>query len=112
MMEQPSEVCSLGGPASPHASSVTQFCSPLHLCTVTDGAAGTSAHPCGRTLEVQTMFRHVLLVLSDAVEDMVVRRSLANSRDGPFAVEWVGGCGDAIKRLGRQGGVAIGVVVV
>ena len=58
------------------------------------------------------MSRNVLLVLSDAAEAKAVRRSLANSRDGPFTVEWVSGCGDAIKRLGSQGGEAIAAVVV
>ena len=58
------------------------------------------------------MSRNVLLVLSDAAEAKVVRRSLANSRDGPFAVKWVSGCGDAIKRLGSQEGEEIAAVVV
>jgi diguanylate cyclase (GGDEF)-like protein/PAS domain S-box-containing protein len=58
------------------------------------------------------MFRNVLLVLSDAAEAKAVRRSLANSRDGPFKVEWVRRCCDAIKRLDSQGGEEIAAVVV
>jgi len=59
-----------------------------------------------------SMFRNVLLVLSDAAEARAVRRSLVNSRDGPFKVEWVRGCGDAVKRLGSEGGEQIAALVV
>jgi diguanylate cyclase (GGDEF)-like protein/PAS domain S-box-containing protein len=58
------------------------------------------------------MSRNILLILADAAEARAVRRSLADSRDGPFAVEWVNGCGDAIKRLGDQQGEEIAAVVV
>ena len=58
------------------------------------------------------MSRNVLLVLADATEAKAVRGSLGNSRDGPFKVEWVNGCGDAIKRLGNQGGEQIAAIVV
>jgi diguanylate cyclase (GGDEF)-like protein/PAS domain S-box-containing protein len=58
------------------------------------------------------MFRNVLLVLSDAAEAKAVRRSLVNSRDGPFKVEWVSRCCDAVKRLGSPGGEQIAAVVV
>jgi len=58
------------------------------------------------------MSRNVLLILSDAAEAKTVRRSLVDSRDGPFKVEWVNRCGDAIKRLGSQGGEEIAAVVV
>src|ERR1700704_1113069 len=56
--------------------------------------------------------RNVLIVLSDAAEATAVRRSLVDSRDGPFKVEWVKRCGDAIKRLGNQRGEEIAAVVV
>src|SRR2546429_8305235 len=58
------------------------------------------------------MSRNVLLVLADAAEAKTVRRSLVDSRDGPFKVEYVNRCGDAIKRLGSQGGEEIAAVVV
>jgi len=58
------------------------------------------------------MFRNVLLVLSDAAEAKAVRRSLVNSCDGPFKVEWVRRCCDAVKRLGSPGGEQIAGVVV
>jgi len=58
------------------------------------------------------MFRNVLLVLPDAPEADAVRRSLVNSSDGPFKVEWVRRCCDAVKRLGNQGGEQIAAVVV
>jgi len=58
------------------------------------------------------MFRNVLLVLSDAAEAKAVRRSLVNSRDGPFKVEWVRRCCDAVKRLGSPVGEQIAAVVV
>ena len=58
------------------------------------------------------MSRNVLLVLADNAEAKAVRRSLIKARDGPFEVEWVSGCGDAIKRLGNPGGEEIAAVVV
>src|SRR5436853_984820 len=58
------------------------------------------------------MSRNVLLILADAAEAKTVRRSLVDSRDGPFKVEWVNRCGDAIKRLASQGGEEIAAVVV
>jgi diguanylate cyclase (GGDEF)-like protein/PAS domain S-box-containing protein len=51
-------------------------------------------------------------VLSDAAEAKAVRRSLVNSRDGPFTVEWASRCGDAIERLRNQRGEHIAAVVV
>jgi len=58
------------------------------------------------------MSRNVLLILSDAAEAKVVRRSLVNSRDGPFKVEWVSRCCDAIERLRNQRGEEIVAVMV
>jgi diguanylate cyclase (GGDEF)-like protein/PAS domain S-box-containing protein len=58
------------------------------------------------------MSRNLLLILADAAEAKAVRRSLVESGDGPFNVEWVSSCGDAIKRLGNQGGEEIAAVVV
>jgi diguanylate cyclase (GGDEF)-like protein/PAS domain S-box-containing protein len=58
------------------------------------------------------MPRNLLLIMADAAEAKAVRRSLVDSRDGPFKVEWVSGCGDAIKRLGNQGREEIAAVVV
>jgi diguanylate cyclase (GGDEF)-like protein/PAS domain S-box-containing protein len=58
------------------------------------------------------VFRNVLLVLADAAEAKAVRRSLVDSRDGPFKVEWVSGCDDAIKRLRNRGEEEIAAVVV
>jgi diguanylate cyclase (GGDEF)-like protein/PAS domain S-box-containing protein len=58
------------------------------------------------------MSRNILLIVADAAEAKAVRRSLDNSRDGPFRVEWVRGCGDAVKRLGSQGAEEVAAVVV
>jgi diguanylate cyclase (GGDEF)-like protein/PAS domain S-box-containing protein len=58
------------------------------------------------------MFRNVLLVLSDAAEAEAVRCTLVNSCDGPFKVEWVSRCGEAIERLLNQRGEEIAAVVV
>ena len=58
------------------------------------------------------MSRNILLILGDAAEAKAVRRSLVNARDGPFTVEWVSRCGDAIARLGHQLGEEIAAVVV
>jgi len=63
-------------------------------------------------LLVNSMPRNVLLILADATEAKAVRRSLVNARDGAFAVECVSSCGDAVKRLGNQGGEEIAAVVV
>jgi diguanylate cyclase (GGDEF)-like protein/PAS domain S-box-containing protein len=56
--------------------------------------------------------RNILLVLADAAEAKAVRRSLSDSRDGPFNVEWVSRCAAAIERLGdpREGEIAAIVV--
>ena len=58
------------------------------------------------------MSRNILLILADAAEAKAVRRSLTDSRHGPFEVEWVNCCGDAVKRLGDQQGEEIAAVVV
>jgi diguanylate cyclase (GGDEF)-like protein/PAS domain S-box-containing protein len=58
------------------------------------------------------MSRNVLLVLADAAQAKAVRRSLVSSRDGPFKVEWVHACADAIRRLGDQAGEDLAAVVV
>lgn len=63
-------------------------------------------------LLVNSMPRNVLLILADATEAKAVRRSLVNARDGAFTVECVSSCGDAVKRLGNQGGEEIAAVVV
>jgi diguanylate cyclase (GGDEF)-like protein/PAS domain S-box-containing protein len=58
------------------------------------------------------MSRNLLLILADPTEAIAVRRSLANSRDGPFHVESVGRCGDALDRLSRQGGKDFAAIIV
>lgn len=58
------------------------------------------------------MSRNLLLILADAAEAKAVRRSLANSRDGPFKVEWVSRCAGAIERLGDPRGKEIAAIVV
>jgi diguanylate cyclase (GGDEF)-like protein/PAS domain S-box-containing protein len=58
------------------------------------------------------MSRNILLILADAAEAKAVRRSLGNSRNGRFRVEWVSSCGGGVKRLGSQGGEEIAAVVV
>jgi diguanylate cyclase (GGDEF)-like protein/PAS domain S-box-containing protein len=45
------------------------------------------------------MKRNILLILADAAEAKAVRRSLLDSRDGPFKVEWVSRCSEACNRL-------------
>ena len=58
------------------------------------------------------MSRNVLLVLSAPAEAKAVRRSLEDSRDGPFKVEWVSRCDDACKRLESEEREEIAAVVV
>jgi diguanylate cyclase (GGDEF)-like protein/PAS domain S-box-containing protein len=50
--------------------------------------------------------------LADAAEAKTVKRSLVKSRDGPFKVEWVNRCDQAIERLDSQAGEEIAAVVV
>jgi diguanylate cyclase (GGDEF)-like protein/PAS domain S-box-containing protein len=58
------------------------------------------------------MSRNILVILAEAAEAEAVRRSLSNSPDGPFNVEWVSQCAAAIERLGdpRKGEVTAIVV--
>jgi hypothetical protein len=58
------------------------------------------------------MPRNVLLILAETTEGSAVRRALINSRDGPFHVEWVSLCGDALERLGREGEEDFAAIVV
>jgi diguanylate cyclase (GGDEF)-like protein/PAS domain S-box-containing protein len=58
------------------------------------------------------MSRNVLLVLSAPAEAKAVRRSLEDSRDGPFKVEWVSRCDDACNRLESEEREEIAAVVV
>lgn len=58
------------------------------------------------------MSRNVLLVVAAAAEAKAVRRSLVNAREGPFRVEWVSRCSDAITRLGDQALEHIAAIVV
>jgi diguanylate cyclase (GGDEF)-like protein/PAS domain S-box-containing protein len=58
------------------------------------------------------MSRNILLVLADAAEAETVRRSLCDSPDGPFKVEWVSRCSDACSRLGSRTGGKIAAIVV
>jgi diguanylate cyclase (GGDEF)-like protein/PAS domain S-box-containing protein len=58
------------------------------------------------------MSRNLLLILAETTEGSAVRRALINSRDGPFRVEWVSRCGDALERLGRQGREGFAAIVV
>lgn len=58
------------------------------------------------------MSRNILLVLADPAEAKAIRRSLVESRAGPFKVEWMRCCGDANNRMGTHGGEAIAAVVL
>lgn len=58
------------------------------------------------------MSRNVLLVLADTAQAKAVRRSLVSSRAGPFKVEWVRACADAVRRLGDQAGEDLAAIVV
>jgi hypothetical protein len=58
-----------------------------------------------------TMSRNLLLILAETTEGSAVQRTLINSRDAPFHVEWVSRCGDALERLGRQGGKDFAAIV-
>lgn len=58
------------------------------------------------------MFRNLLLILADPVAGIAIRRWLATSRDGPFHIESVGRCCDALERLSRQGGQDFDAIIV
>ena len=58
------------------------------------------------------MSRNLLIVLANPAEAKALRRSLVNARGGPFKIEWVTSCSDAVKRLGDPGGDEIAAAVV
>jgi diguanylate cyclase (GGDEF)-like protein/PAS domain S-box-containing protein len=58
------------------------------------------------------MRRSLLLVLTDAPDAKLALQWLVNARDGPFKVEWVSHCRDAVERLRDQGQEAIAAVVL
>ena len=61
---------------------------------------------------VSSMARNILLILADAAEANAVRCLLANSRDGPFNVEWTDRCAGGLERLGDPHGEEIAAIVV
>lgn len=58
------------------------------------------------------MSRNLLLILTETIEGRAVRRAVTNSRDGPFCVEWVSRCSDALDRLARPGGNDFAAIIV
>src|SRR5688572_16075457 len=64
------------------------------------------------TMTTEPMSRNILLVLYDAAGAGAVRTWLANSRDGPFNVEWVSRCCDGVERLLSARGESIAAIVV
>lgn len=58
------------------------------------------------------MSRTVLLILADPAEAKTVKRSLGEAHDGPFKIEWVDRCSDAVARLANPQGEEIDAVVV
>ena len=58
------------------------------------------------------MRRSLLLVLRDAPDARLAQQWLVDSRDGPFEVEWLGHCRDAVERLRDPGREAVAAVVL
>ena len=58
------------------------------------------------------MSRTILLVLDNAADAAVVQALLVDSRDGPFNIEWVSRCCDAVERLLSATGDRISAIVV
>lgn len=58
------------------------------------------------------MSRNILVILTDVAEVEAIRRSLSDSRDGPFNVEWVSQCAAALDRLADPRKGAIAAIVV
>jgi DNA-binding NarL/FixJ family response regulator len=58
------------------------------------------------------MSRTILLVLDNAPDAAVVQALLADSRDGPFNIEWVSRCCDGVERLLSPNGDRISAIVV
>jgi diguanylate cyclase (GGDEF)-like protein/PAS domain S-box-containing protein len=106
MIESRTSVCSVGH------SALNRAVAGVFGSAQTSRLLGASSRTHSGVLLASTMSRNVLLILADAAEAKAVRRSLVDSRDGPFKVEWVSGCGEAIKRLCNQGGEEIAAVVV
>jgi len=55
---------------------------------------------------------NLLIILADPAEGIAVRNLLAVMRDGPFHIESVGRCGDALDRLSTQGGKDFAAIIV
>jgi len=58
------------------------------------------------------MPHNLLLILADPVESIAVRQLLAVVRDGPFHVESVGRCDDALDRLSACEGKGFAAIIV
>jgi diguanylate cyclase (GGDEF)-like protein/PAS domain S-box-containing protein len=58
------------------------------------------------------MSRNILVILADAAAATAVGRWLTDSRHGPFEVEWVISCADAVERLSDQQRDQVAAVVV
>ena len=84
----------------------------MFVSAQTSGQLGACLRVYGESVRGWIMSRNVLLVLSDAAEAQTVRGSLVNSRDGPFKVEWVSRCDEAIERLLNPRGEGIAGVVL
>src|SRR5581483_7331431 len=60
----------------------------------------------------QSMPQNIVLVLADAAEADVVRRSLESYGDSVYTIQWVSRCFDALELLGTEEGVGVAAVVV
>src|SRR5580658_6496236 len=86
--------------------------SPLYGSVQTLGGSHPILVTSASDAQGRRMSRNVLLVLSAPAEAKAVRRSLEDSPDGPFKVEWVSRCDDACERLRSQERGKITAVVV
>jgi len=53
------------------------------------------------------MIHNVLLVEDDPAVAGVIRKALADARDGPFIIEWVKGLSDGLARVSKGGIAAV-----
>jgi diguanylate cyclase (GGDEF)-like protein/PAS domain S-box-containing protein len=58
------------------------------------------------------MSHNLLIILADPDEDIAVRQLLAGARDGPFHIESVGRCGDALDRLTAREGEEFAAIIL
>jgi len=104
-----------GAPCDPRGGGSARASSPRRDLPDERYCNGRVYERCGSPAVISAasaVSRNILLVLADAAEAKAVQRSLSDSRDGPFNVEWVSRCAAAIERLATHGKGKLPAIVV